>query len=92
LSEWREVGAMQEVVSLIQQKARRRGKRVYRVDIDFQNAFNAMSQAALWWGMRMVKIPDFHLLEQIHEGATVRLASNDEESATITHQHRCSAR
>jgi len=24
------------------------GKRVYRVNIDFKNAFNAMSQAALW--------------------------------------------
>jgi len=43
-----------------------------------------MSQAALWQVMRMFKIPDVDLLEQIHEGATVRLAPNDETSATIT--------
>jgi len=43
-----------------------------------------MSQAALWQVMRMLKIPDVDLLEQISEGATVRLAPNDEESATIT--------
>jgi len=48
------------------------------------NAFNAMSQAALWQAMRMFKIPDVDSLEQIYEGATVRLAPNDEESATIT--------
>jgi len=32
----------------------------------------------------MFKIPDFDLLEQIYGGATVRLAPNDEESATIS--------
>jgi len=32
----------------------------------------------------MFKIPDVDLLEQIYEGATIRLAPNDEESATIT--------
>ena len=71
-------------VQFIQQEARRQGKRVYRVDIDFKNAFNAMSQAALSQVMRMFKIPDVDLLEQIYEGATVRLAPNHEESATIT--------
>jgi len=30
------------------------------------------------------EIPDVDLLEQMYEGATVRLAPNDEESATIT--------
>jgi len=39
----------------VQQEARRQGKRVYRVDIDFKNAFNAMSQAALWQVMRILK-------------------------------------
>ena len=34
--------------------------------------------------MRMFKIPDVDLFEQIHESATVRLAANDEESATTT--------
>jgi len=78
------VGINMQKVHFIQQKAWRQGKRVYRVDIDFQNAFNAMSQAALWQVMRMLKIPDADLLEQMYEGATVRLAPNDEESATIT--------
>jgi len=32
----------------------------------------------------MFKIPDVDLSEHIHEGATVRLTPNDEESATIT--------
>ena len=32
----------------------------------------------------MFKIPDVDFLEQIYEGATVRLAPNDEASATIT--------
>jgi len=43
-----------------------------------------MSQAALWQVIKMFNIPDVDLLEQIYEGATVRLAPNDEESATIT--------
>jgi len=71
-------------VHFIQQESRRQGKRVYQVDIDCKNAFNAMSQAALWQVMRMFQIPDVDLLEQIYEGATVRLAPNDEECATIT--------
>ena len=71
-------------VHFIQQEARRQGKRVYRVDIDFKNAFNAMSQAVPWRVMRMLNIPDVDLLEQIYEGATVSLAPNDDESATIT--------
>ena len=43
-----------------------------------------MAQAALWQVMRMFQIPDVDLLEQINEDATVRLAPNDDESATIT--------
>ena len=57
-------------------EAHRQGKRVYRVDINFRNAFNAMSQAGLWHVMNMVHIPDVDLLEQIYESATVRLAPN----------------
>jgi 16S rRNA U1498 N3-methylase RsmE len=38
------------------------GKRVYRVDVDFTNSFNAMSQAALWKVMRAYGIPDVDLL------------------------------
>ena len=71
-------------VHFIQQEARRQVKRVCRVDIDFKKAFNAMSLAALWQVMRMFKIPDVDLLEQMYGGATVRLATNDEESATIS--------
>jgi len=64
--------------------AHRQGKRAYRVDIDFRNAFNAMLQTALWHVMNMFHIPDIDLLEQIYDSATVRLAPNDAESATIT--------
>jgi len=65
-------------------EAHRHGKRVYRVDIDFRNACNAMSQAALWHVMNMFHIPDVDLLEQIYESATVRLAPNNAENATST--------
>jgi len=41
------VGINMQKVHFIQQKARRQGKRVYQVDNDFNNAFNAMSQVAL---------------------------------------------
>jgi len=68
------IGINLQKVHLIQQESRRQGKRVYRVDIDFKNAFNAMSQKALWQVIRMFKIPDVDLWEQIYEGATVRLA------------------
>jgi len=68
------VGINMQNVRFIQQEAQRQGKGVYRVDIDFKNAFNAISQAAL-----MFKIPDVDLLEQIYEAATVRLAPNDTE-------------
>ena len=34
-------------VHFIQQEAQRQGKKVYQVDIDFKNAFNAMSYAEL---------------------------------------------
>jgi len=71
-------------VHLMQQEARRQCKRLYRVEIDSKNAINVMSQAALWQVVRMFKIPDVDLLEQIYEDATVRLAPNNEESATIT--------
>ena len=71
-------------IHFVTHEAHRQGKRVYRVDIDFRNAFNAMSHAALWHVMSMFHTPDIELLEQIYEGATVRLAPNDAESATIT--------
>jgi len=48
-----------------------------------------MSQAALWQVMRMFKLPDVDLLEQIYEGATVRLAPNDRDNHL---QYKYSAR
>ena len=56
----------------VMHEAHRQGKRVYRVDIDFRNAFNAMSQAALWHVMNMFHIPDVDLPEQIYDSATVQ--------------------
>jgi len=41
------VGINMQKVHFIQQEAWRQGKRLYRVDLDYKNAFNAMSQAAL---------------------------------------------
>jgi len=80
----RSVNIKMQKMYFVTHEAHRQGKRVYRVDIDFKNAFNAMSQAALWHVMNMFHIPDVDLLEQIYDSATVRLASNDTESATIT--------
>jgi len=64
-------------VHFFQQEAWRQGKRVYRVDINFKNAFNAMYSAALWQVTKMFKIPDVDLLDQIYEGAMVRLDQNN---------------
>ena len=49
-----------------------------------KNAFNSMLQAALWYSMNIFHIPGVDLLEQLSESATVCLAPNDTESATIT--------
>jgi len=80
----RSVNGNMQKLHFITNEANRQNKRVYRVDIDFRNAFNAMSQDALWSVMRLFHIPDVDLLEQIYDDASVRLAPNDEESATIT--------
>ena len=82
----RSVNINMQKMHFVTHEAHRQGKRVYRVDISFRNAFNAVSQAALWHVMNMFHIPDavVDLLEQIYDSATVRLAPNDAESATIT--------
>jgi len=80
----RSVNIIMLKMHFVTHEAHRQRKRVYRVDIDFRNAFNAMSQAALWHVMSMFDIPDADLLEQIYDSATFRLAPNDAESATIT--------
>jgi len=71
-------------VHFVTHEAHRQGKRVYQVDIDFRNTFNAMSQADLWHVMNMFHIPDVDLLEQIYDSATVCMAPNNAENATIT--------
>ena len=78
------MGINMQKVHFISLEAQRHGKRDYRVDIDFKNAFNAMSHTALWQLMRMLKNPNVDLLEQMYKGVTVRRAPNNEESATIT--------
>jgi len=78
----RSVNINMQQMHFVTYEAHRQGKRVYRVDIDFRNACNAMSQAALWHVMNMFHVPDVDLLEQIYDSATVRLAPNDAESAT----------
>ena len=80
----RSVNGNMQKLYFITHEANRQNKRVYRVDIDFRNTFNAMSQDALWSVMRLFQISDVNLLEQIYDDASVRLAPNDEESATIT--------
>ena len=44
-----------------------------RVDVDFRNTFNTMSQAALWAVMEEQNIPDVDLLKALYANATVRL-------------------
>jgi len=80
----RSVNINMQKMHFVTHEAHRQGKRVYRVDINFRNAFNAMSQVALWHVMNMFHISDVDLLEQIYDSATARLAPNDAESATIT--------
>jgi hypothetical protein len=44
-------------------EAQRLKGRIFRLDIDFKNAFNAMGQSALWAILRAYNIPDVDLLE-----------------------------
>ena len=68
----------------VTREALTQGRKVYRVDVDFTNAFNAMSQAALWEVMRAYGIPDVDLLVGLYANSTVRIAPNDDKGATIT--------
>ena len=71
-------------VEWVTREALAQGKRVYRIDVDFTNAFNTMSQAALWAVKRVYGIPDVDLLVWLYEHSTVRMASNDQQCAMIT--------
>ena len=74
----------------IMQEAQKQERTVVRVDVDFRNAFNAMSQAALWAVMEELNIPDVDLLKDLYANATVRLkpgggqSKADAEGATVT--------
>ena len=61
----------------VTREALAQGKRVYRVDVDFTNAFNAMLQVALWAVMHVYCIPDVDLLMSLYEQSTVRMGPND---------------
>ena len=67
----------------VTREALTQGKRVYRVDVDFTNAFNAMLQAALLAVLRAYGIP-VDLLMSLYKHSTVRMAPNDPQCATIT--------
>jgi hypothetical protein len=54
----------------ITSEAQRLKRRVFRIDIDFKNAFNSMSQSALWDVLRAYNIPDVDLLEAIYSRTT----------------------
>jgi len=47
-----------------------------------------MSPAALWQVMKMFKIPDVDLMEQIYECATVKPAPKHDANATISSMPR----
>jgi len=66
LSQGWSVNINMQKMHFVPHEAHRQGKRVYRVDIDLKNAFNAMSQAALWHVMNMFHISDVDFLEQIY--------------------------
>ena len=59
-------------------------RRVFRIDIDFKNAFNSMSQSALWDVLRAYNIPDVDLLEAIYSRTTACMDPEDARCARIT--------
>ena len=68
----------------ITSEAQRLKQRIIRIDIDFKNAFNSMSQDALWAVMRAYNIPDVDLLEAIYSRTTVCMNPDDARCAIIT--------
>jgi len=65
-------------------EARRLRQRIIRIDIDFKNAFNSMSQTSLWAVIRAYNIPDVDLLEVIYGRTTACMDSDDAECVIIT--------
>jgi predicted transcriptional regulator len=68
----------------ITSEAQRLKQRIIRIDIDFKNAFNSMSQDALWAVMRAYNIPDIDLLEAIYSRTTACMNLDDASCAIIT--------
>jgi hypothetical protein len=68
----------------ITSKAHRLKQRVLRIDIDFKNAFNTMSQSALWAVMRAYNLPDVDLLEAVYSRTTACMDPEDARCSTIT--------
>jgi hypothetical protein len=68
----------------ITSEAKRLKQRMIRIDIDFKNAFNSMSQSALWEVMRAYNIPDVDLLEAIYGRTTACMDPEDPKCAIIT--------
>jgi len=73
-------------INRITSLAQQRKSRFLRADVDWKNAFNSMSQPALWAMMRKLHIPDVDFLEELYEFSTVRLAPNGIREATIRFQ------
>ena len=59
------------------QEAQKQERTVLRVDVDFRNAFNAMSQAALCVVMEEWNIPDVDLLRDLYANATAQLSQEE---------------
>ena len=68
----------------ITSEAKRLKQRMTRIDIDFKNAFNSMSQSALWEVMRVYNIPDVDLLEAIYGRTTACMDPEDPKCAIVT--------
>jgi len=71
-------------LSWVTREAQAQGKKVYRVDVDFKNAFNALNQAALWSVMKNLNIPDVDLLQSIYERSTVRMPIPKEKEGSMS--------
>jgi hypothetical protein len=62
-------------------------RRFIRIDLDFKNAFNSMSQAFLWVILENHDIPDIDLLKKsFYEYSTVGLPHSDIGNVKITFQ------
>jgi hypothetical protein len=68
----------------ITSEAQRLKKRIFRIDIDFKNAFNAVGESALWAILRAYNILDVDLLEAIYSRTTACMNQEDPKCAVMT--------